>query len=284
MRRPASSIVVLLALAVFGGRPALAQQETCLETIPDGGSELIGCVDRLSQKKLLFFRRTVDESNRIEIRPPNAAPIRPVRTGMEVATGYNVELMRPAYVELHLKHGINESAVTLAGRGVWSIDRDEVLQLAAIEGEGLIQQIQGRLQVYVRNTLIVIHGTTVYLDVDPATDVDYVFVREGRISFPELDQEVEGTDLLWALREGFVPMQASVASATMEAWRGKTERAARGVWQAGRSPILQRPAFWLLAAGVAGFVALVDCGVTNFVCPDGGPGTSRGTIRIPIPD
>lgn len=283
---------ILLAHAVFAlllAAPfprAHAQDALCIESLPEGETDLIGCVNTLRERRWLFFNKTVDASTSAEIRRPQEGGtmrvLRPVEAPNPVRHRDIVRLNNRVDMELYLSSGTSRSRVVLERGGLWELQKDTVPRLIITHGQMIVDQIEGRLEASLENVLNVIHATTVYYDVDSTDGVSYVFLKEGHMSFPEYDIDVQGSDSLWLLRDGLRPEAVPATADVLRRWSRHEEHASREMWRAAERPIVHRPKFWLLTGGLVAGAALFDCVVTQAACNAGS--RTGGQFRIPIPE
>lgn len=282
---PRPSMIASYAVMVLGLSSSLNAQDTaCLDAVLVDDPSRIGCVNRILEQRWLVFEKTVDASDAAEIRRTvdggTMQRIRPIRTEDPLNDQDFVRLGNRVDLEIYLSYANNTSRIVLERGGQWEIRRDTLPQLVISHGQMVVDQLQGRLETYLQNVLNVIHSTTVYYDVDSTSGETMVFLREGHISFPDFQIDIQGSDLLWIMRPGEAPQPVPADEAVIRRWQNREEHAIEQMWERGERPILRRPRFWLLAGGLAVGAALLDCSVTRVVCNAGG--TTRGGYRIPI--
>lgn len=281
--------ITALAIALFlvaAPSEARAQDTVCIDAFTSEEPGRIGCVNNIRETRWLFFDKTVEVSDDAEIRRRSAdAPVRvlkPIRATDPLSHRDLVRLNNRVDLELYLSDGRSRSRVVLERGGLWELRRDTVPRLMITHGQMVIEQFEGRLEAHLENVLNVIHATTVYYDVDSTAGESFVFLKDGHMSFPEYNIDVQGSDSLWILRAGSRPQAVAATEAMIRRWTGREDHANREMWRAAETPIVQRPKFWLLTGGLAAGAVLLDCAVTHVVC-NGGDVTS-GEYRIPIPE
>lgn len=281
--------LALAVITLFMAAPILrayAQDGPCIDALPGGEPDLIGCVNNLLEKRWLFFNKTVDASTSAEIRRRQEGGgtrlLRPVEASERLSHLDVVRLNNRVDMELYLSNGTSRSRVVLERGGLWELQRDSVPRLIVTHGQMIVEQIEGRLEAYLENVLNIIHATTVYYDVDSTARVSYVFLKEGHMSFPEYNIDVQGIDSLWILRNGVRPEPVPASAAMLRRWSRHEQHASTEMWRAAERPIVQRPRFWLLTGGLVVGAALFDCAVTQLACNAGSE--TGGRYRIPIPD
>lgn len=278
-----AAFVLFAACAV---RASYAQEDACIAALSDDEPPRIGCVNKILERRLLFFNKTVDASDAAEIRRQitngERRTLSPIRPADALNERDIVRLGRRVDLELYLSGGGSKSLVVLERGGLWELQRDTVPRLLITHGQMVVNQLEGRLEAYLENVLNVIHATTVYYDVDSTEGASFVFLKEGHMSFPEFGIDVQGSDSLWILRDGVAPETVQATDAMIRRWSRREDHARRQMWRAAERPILQRPRFWLLAGGFAVGATLLDCAVTHVLC--GGGDYTVGEYRIPIPE
>lgn len=286
MNRLSLAGAALVLVATTAVPSSYAQEDVCINALSADEPQRIGCVNRILEKRWLFFNKTVEASDAAEIRrrltDAQRRTLKPIRSADPLNDRDVIRLNRSVDLELYLSDGDSRSRIVLERGGLWELRRDTVPRLVITHGQMVVNQVEGRLEAYLENVLNVIHATTVYYDVDSTAGESFVFLKEGHMSFPEFGIDVQGSDSLWILRDGLAPEAVPATSAMIRRWSGREDHAGREVWRAAERPILQRPKFWLLAGGLAAGATLLDCAVTQMLC--GGADDTRGEYRIPIPE
>ena len=280
----AGAALLLIATTAIPG--AYAQEDACIDALSDDVPQRIGCVNKILEKRWLFFNKTVDASEAAEIRrrttDAQLRTLKPIRPADPLNDRDVIRLNRSVDLELYLSERGSRSRIVLERGGLWELQRDTVPRLVITHGQMVVNQVEGQLEAYLENVLNVIHATTVYYDVDSTAGESFVFLKEGHMSFPEFGIDVQGSDSLWILRDGLAPEAVPATNAMIRRWSRREDHASREMWRAAERPILQRPKFWLLAGGLAAGATLLDCAVTHMLC--GADDGTRGEYRIPIPE
>ena len=205
-----------------------------------------------------------------------AGLVRPVKKGENLLVRDILGLEKQLWMELTINRGGVRGNVILAEAGSYSIDSlkpDNALLFHLRQGRMSVNLKRGKLGVFLKNTLVSILGTEVFLQVDAATN--QVYLKQGTIAFIQPGGDslyVQGREMAWRWQDGQIP--ELIAGQVMNRWKKQMKYDTRTVW---RKPFFKRTWVWLGTAALLG-------GVGYFLLRDDGPRNVQGNIIIDIPN
>ncbi|MGH7525484.1 MAG: hypothetical protein ACREMX_02145 [Gemmatimonadales bacterium] len=243
----------------------------------------IGHVERIAEKKGHF----VEVTSRAELWRTSGELRVPVRRAAPLLYQDIVRLRERIVIDLVFRQPGVETNVYLGSRqladvGSYEILRDSVgniggLQLVVKQGVMVIEHVRGELLAVAAGIRTRIFGTTVLLAVDADDAEGTVFLREGRIDFPDYGMEATGTNRAWRLKRGQAPVELVLSGSELRPWQQEVEYTTQSVWH--QTPFWQKPSFLVPAAAVvAGGIGCVAAGCF------GGDQGSQGGVVITIPE
>ncbi len=170
--------------------------------------------------------------------------------------------------------------------GVYEIREDprqlKGLEMWLVKGMMWLELQRGGLAVRAGGTVAHVDGTEVLFIVDQDSTEGLLYLRQGRVSFPDFSDIRVLDEQAWRLQSGQRPQLLDLLPAQHEQLRKLARYNDKTVWT---KSIWERTWFRLLvgAAVVGGAIAL-DCSQIHLVCGGNGNGSSFVTIDIIIPD
>ena len=243
----------------------------------------VGEVERMVQGKA----KTVASTNNAEIRRAVGPRISPVQVGADLEVHDVLGLQDQIWMELIIDRvdlGLSGHAI-LAEAGAYRIDSlrpDNTLLFRLRQGRMSVNLKRGAFGVFLKDRLLSILGTEVFIQADTTLNEYRVYLKEGHIQFSEAARDnnpaffldVQGKDRAWRWRGDQLPQELS--GDAFRRWKRQMKYDARTVW---RKPLFKRT--WVRAglatlAGAAVYCAL-QCDGSNIP-------TALGDIIIDIPD
>lgn len=270
--------LLLASLALGPAAEALAQRET------------VGSIEEMRRD-----RRSVDSTDAVRLTSSPAYTRKPARKRDVLHTGELVELLEPYYVRAKLSYGSTRTriyagssgepirAIELQQRGAYEIRPSGVDPLSGLElhirhGVLVVDHAAGRLDTWVRGTLMRVFGTTVLFATDSTSTEAFCFLREGHVTFPEYGIDASGSDVMWRLRDGLPPERLAMSVAERGLLRHEVEHLTNDVWSSGPRPLWKKPGFYLPVGA-----AVLGAGLYFILKPSDDSGLS-GDVLIRFPD
>lgn len=225
----------------------------------------------------------VESTNQAEIYRPPSRLITPVNEDADLFARDSLRLRDQLWIELKIDQDnpdLDGHAI-LAEAGSYAIDAlepEKPLTFRLRQGRMSVRLKRGEFGVFLKDRLLSIFGTEVFLQADTTNDTYRVYLKKGHISVREGDQvffDVDGKDIAWRWQGNEAPAQ--LTGAAFSRWKQQMKFDSRAVW---RKPFFKRT--WVrlglvTLVGAATFCAL-ECGGDN------GPTTAIGDVIISILD
>jgi hypothetical protein len=131
------------------------------------------------------------------------------------------------------------------------------MELVVKRGEIVVELSKGWLTARAAEIKTRILDTTIYLQVADDGTAGTLFLKEGKIEFPDYEMAIEGKNRAFHLQAGAGPVETTLTDAQIEQYRGRIKHGTRSVW--GDKAFYERPLFWggVGAALAAGVIVLV---------------------------
>lgn len=193
-----------------------------------------------------------------EILGPASRQVKPVTEGQRLLFEDTMSLQDQIWIELEIDRSNVQGHAILAEQGEYGIQAlqpESPLLFRLRQGRMSVRLKRGQLGVFLKDRLLSILGTEVFLQADPALDVYRVYLKKGHITFQDGSQvflDVNGKDRAWRWQGNQPPEE--IFGVTFDRWKQQMKRDARTVW---RKPFFKRG--WVQIGAAALVVGAVVC-------------------------